>query len=339
MRFYATALLLLAGSTGAATHPRFAARLLGATSGFATSIAIDSRGTIYYTAQNGNLLRFENGQSALVAHVVTDGISDSGLLGMALRDDNTAVVHYTTPAQIADVISTVDLTTGRETILQSLVADKDVPARGSPAEHHGGNPSVGSDGSIFVGIGDYNGYQIAAKPEWNAGKIFRIHPDGTLEQFARGLRNPFGMVWDAANQRLIATDNGDVGNDEINIVHSGDFLGWPYTEGTKPPIEGAVPPIYTFPMTVAPTGMIALSGRSSMLSRGYLIGAFVTKTIYWVPDIDVRPLPDPMPLANNVPDGVIDMAEAPNGDILFVTGKAIYKLVPLRVRVVRGNQR
>jgi glucose/arabinose dehydrogenase len=311
-------------------------QLLGTTSGFASSIVVDSIGTIYYTTTAGNLFRFADGRSVLVAHVVTNAAGDSGLLGMALRNDHTAVVHYTAPGQVADIISEIDLTTGRETILQSLICDKDLPARGSPPEHHGGNPMVAADGSIFVGIGDYGGGAIAALPEWNAGKIFRIHADGTLEQFARGFRNPFSMVWDAANQRLIGTDNGDIGNDEINIVHRGDFCGWPYTEGTKPAVEGAVPPIYTWPMTVAPTGMIALSGRNSALSRGYLIGGFVTKTIYYVADIDARPLPDPIPLIAKQSDGVIGIAEAPHGEVLFITGKAVYKLMgPLRVRAVR----
>jgi glucose/arabinose dehydrogenase len=340
MRFWVFALLLLPRPTTAATLTGFGLERLGPTSGFATSIAIDSRGTVYYTSTNGNLFRFENGQSALVAHVVTQAIGDSGLLGMALRDDNTAVVHYTTAGQVADIISTIDLTTGREAVLQSLICDKELPARGSPAEHHGGNPSIGSDGSIFVGIGDYGGGEIAALPDWNGGKVFRIHPDGTLEQFARGFRNPFGMVWDAANQRLIATDNGDIGNDEINIVHQGDFCGWPFTEGSKPPVDGAVPPVYTFPVTVAPTGMIALSGRNPTLSRGYLIAAFVTKAIYYVADIDLRPLPEPTPIISNETEGVIGLAEAPNGDILFITGQAIYKLhVPHRIRAVRKYAR
>jgi hypothetical protein len=338
MRYQILIFLLCLRSVTAATLPGFRVERLGQTSGFATSIVLDSRGTIYYTSLSGNLFRFQNGQSALVAHVVTQAIGDSGLLGMTLRDDNTAVVHYTTPGQVADIVSTIDLTTGREIVLQSLTCDKDQPSRGSPPEHHGGNPSVASDGSIFVGIGDYGGGAIAALPEWNGGKIFRIYPDGTLEQFARGFRNPFGMAWDAANHRLIVTDNGDIGNDEINVVHRGDFCGWPYTEGSKPPIDGAVPPIYTFPMTVAPTGMIALSGRNPTLARGYLITAFVTRAIYYVPDVDQRPLPDPTRLISHETEGIIDLAEAPNGDILFITGQALYKLhVPNRIRAVRNG--
>jgi glucose/arabinose dehydrogenase len=327
MRAPLALLLFAAASARAAALPGFRVQLLGMTAGFASSIAIDSHSTIYYTSTAGNLFRFSDGQSKLVAQVNTVAEGDSGLLGLALRDDNTAIVHYTTPRETADIVSKIDLTTGAETILQTFVCDKDVPQRGSSPEHHGGNPSVAEDGSIFVGIGDYGGGLIAALPEWNGGKIFRLFPDGRVEQFARGLRNPFDMAWDAANQRLIATDNGDIGNDEINVVHQGDFLGWPFTEGTKPPIEGAVGPIYVFPMTVAPTGLAALSGRNSMFPRGYLLGGFVTKAIYYIPDIDARPLPDPIAVIRGETGYIIDVAQAPDGSVYFVSGSAIYKLI------------
>jgi glucose/arabinose dehydrogenase len=241
------------------------------------------------------------------------------------------VLHYTTPGQIADVLSAVDLTTGAETILHTFVCDIEFPARGSPSEHHGGNPIVGSDGSIFVGIGDYGGGLIASLPEWNGGKIFRLDPSGAVTQFARGFRNPFDMSWDAANQRLIATDNGAAVDDEINIVHQGDYCGWPFTMGNGLAIDGAVAPIYVFPTIVAPTGIIAVSGRNTMLQHGYLLAAFVTKALYYILDIDSRPLPDPIVLIRGETGPIIDVAEAPNGDVYFATGNAVYQLiVPMR---------
>jgi len=45
-------------------------------------------------------------------HVDTVANGDSGLLGMALRDDHTAAVHYTTPAVTADVVSLETLRLG-----------------------------------------------------------------------------------------------------------------------------------------------------------------------------------------------------------------------------------
>src|SRR5438132_12132748 len=146
MKSFTLALFLAAASATASHLPGFGVQLLGATSGFASSIAIDSHGTIYYTTTDGNLFRFDGGQSSLIAQVTTVAGGDSGLLGMALRDDTTAVVHYTTPNQIADVLSMIDLTTGKETILQSFVDDKDFPERHSSLGHNGCSPTVASDG-------------------------------------------------------------------------------------------------------------------------------------------------------------------------------------------------
>src|SRR5205085_3303849 len=212
------ALILLLGSftAPAVVLPGVAVKLLGPTSGFASSIVVDSRGTIYYTTTKGDIFRFAAGQSALIAHVNTVADGDSGLLGMALRDDRTAAVHYTTPLITAEVISLIDLDTGSETILHSFADDPDVAERSVPGEHHGGNPTVAADGSVFVGIGDFNDGFLAPDPHWIAGKIWRVRPNGFAEPFARGFRNPFDMWWDAAHQRLIATDNGVSNDDEIN---------------------------------------------------------------------------------------------------------------------------
>jgi glucose/arabinose dehydrogenase len=319
-------LLLLLGSFAAraAALPGFAVKFLGSAAGFPTSIAVDSKGVIYYTTTKGDIFRLDDGQSIFVARVNTVAEGDSGLLGMALRDDRTAAVHYTTPNQTADVVALIDLETGEETILHSFDCDVEMPSRGSPAEHHGGNPAVAPDGSVFVGIGDFNNGYLAPDLKWNAGKIFRVHPDGRAELFALGFRNPFDMSWDDARQRLIATDNGVAADDEINIVTAGGYYGWPHTMGSRPNIDGAVAPVYSFPSVIAPTGITALSGRNPILRRGYLLGAFVTSALYWIPDIDA---PAPIALIENEAKFVIDVAEGPKGEIYLVAAKGVYQLV------------
>src|SRR5258706_1448298 len=151
--------VVLTAAAHASTLPGFRVQKLGSVAGgeFLSSLAVDSKGAIDYTTTRGNVYRFAPEGSTLLAHVDTVGVGDSGLLGMALRDDRTAIVHYTTPNQTYDVISSIDLITGAESVLLSLVADKDYPSRGSAAEHHGGNPIVTGDGTIYVGIGDYGG--------------------------------------------------------------------------------------------------------------------------------------------------------------------------------------
>lgn len=333
--------LVFAASLLAATLPGVRVEQLGATAGFATSIAIDSHNNIYYTSQGGGVLRFDpvTKQSFPIAQVDTFVAGDSGLLGMALLDDQTAVVHYTTPGQAEDIVSTIDLTTGAETVLHRFIDDSSWPGRYTAGEHHGGNPSVADDGTIFVGLGDFGGGLIASLPDWSAGKIWRIYPDGHAEQFARGLRNPFDMWFDTRTQRLFVPDNGAAADDELNLITTGAYCGWPFTAGKGPAVDGGTSPMYVFPRIVAPTGVVHLSGHNRILNRGYLVGAFVTKAIYWIPDVDVRPLPDPIPVIQGETSFVIDVAESRDGEIYFTTGNAIYHLAITapRLRAVRAG--
>lgn len=293
---------------------------------FVSSIAVDSTGQVYYSTTSGRILR--GGQT--VATVATDAMGNSGLIGMALESDDSAVVHYTTPNQTADVIARIDLRTGRETLIHEFVCDIEVPSRGSNPEHHGGNPIVAPDGSIFVAIGDYGSFAIAARPEWNAGKVFRIRPDGSVEQFARGFRNPFDMAWDAANERLFIPDNGDANDDEINVIQAGAFCGWPFTMGNGPEVEGAVKPVYVWPSIVAPTGVVAPKNR--WMKGGYLIGTFVGRTIFFVKDGGT-----PVSLIDAPVGSIVDVAETPDGRILFTTGFALYELVMPQAGDCDGN--
>jgi glucose/arabinose dehydrogenase len=319
-------IFLLSATADAATLPGFHVQLVQATAGFITALAADSQGTIYYSIKSGDIVRAGLAPT-VVAHLPTVGEGNSGLIGLALRDDRTAIVHYTTPRQTYDVVSAVDLTTGVETEIHRFATDRDFPERGASTEHHGGNLTIAPDGSIFLAIGDYGVGIVASEVDWNGGKVWRILPDGTAVQFARGFRNPFDLAWDAAAQRIIVTDNGDAVDDEIDVVAQGDDCGWPYTAGKQPAAAGVRTPAYVFPAVVAPTGLAELSGRNPILRRGYLLGSYVAKALYYVPDVYAQPMRDPVAVIQGETDPIIDVIEAPNGDIYFATGFGIYKLI------------
>ena len=328
MRFVVPAVaVLLAFSSQAGTLPGFRAERIGSIEGFPTSIAIDSASRIYYTTTDGAVYRFNGVSSDRIATVHTDGEGNSGLLGMALRDDDTAIVHYTTPHQTHDVISAIDLRDGSETILHQFIGDIEMPGRPTPSEHHGGNPTIAPDGTIYVGIGDYSWSFISPDRAWNGGKIARIAPDGTITQFARGLRNPFDLAWDDKTRRLIVADNGPVGGDEIHIIEEDADCGWPHTYGTLPPVAGAAAPDYVFPTTTAPTGVLLLNGAQPHMRRGFLVGSFVARTIFYFDG------GQPLKLIEKETAAVIDLAQARDGRIFFITGgftpgsSAIYQLV------------
>jgi glucose/arabinose dehydrogenase len=334
--------LILAGTVRAATLPGFTVETLARAQGFVSSVVTDSHGTIYFTTTDGWIHRIDGSEATKVAALPTRAGGNGGLLGMALLDDDTAVVHYTTwddtpgglEQVLDDVVSRVDLHTGGESVLHTFVCDVTMRENGASSEHHGGNLTVAPDGSIFLGIGEYGGHIIAQKPEWNAGKIWRIDAQGNATQWALGLRNPYDLAWDPELDRVVVGDNGDDGGDEIHIIEQGDNCGWPMTYGNNPPMAGAVAPVYVFPQTVAPTGVLRLSGANPMLRHGYLVGAFVTSAIYYFPSM-VQPVGAPVAIVKDFDEYVIDVTQTPDGDILFATagmaGTAIRRLrMPLR---------
>src|SRR6185436_835339 len=208
---FLTPLLFLAASLHAATLPGFRVETVADVPGFVSSVATDSHGVIYCTNTSGVVFRIDGGQAIPVASLPTQAGGNGGLLGMALVDDTTAAIHYTTwfaERVLDDVVSLVNLRSGAETVLHDFVCDIEQRERGASSEHHGGNPTVASDGTIFVGIGEYNDFSLAQKPEWNGGKIFRLDRHGTATQFARGLRNPYDLAWDPELERIVVGDNG-----------------------------------------------------------------------------------------------------------------------------------
>jgi len=336
-----TLLFLLLGTALHATIlPGFRVETIANVPGIVSSVVIDSHGVIYCTTTSGTLYRIDREQPVVVAAFPTHDGGNGGLLGMALLDDRTAAVHYTTwsaaDSVLDDVISTVDLATGAETVLHTFVCDIELRERGASAEHHGGNPTVAPDGAIFVGIGEYNDFSLAQKSEWNAGKIFRVERDGRAIQFARGVRNPYDLAWDPELNRLVVSDNGPTAGDELHIIEAGSNCGWPDTFGHEPQTGDSDAPAYVFPATVAPTGLLRLAPNANpLLRRGYLSGAFVTRALYYFPDVAARPITDPLPIIDEFNEAVIDVAQAPNGEIYFAAStfppaSRIHRLVPPR---------
>jgi glucose/arabinose dehydrogenase len=330
--------LVLSLALQAETLPGFRVETLATVPGFVGSVVTDSTGTVYCTTTDGWIHRIDGGQSVPVAAVPTRAGGNGGLLGMALLDDATAIVHYTTwegSLVLDDVIAEVELATGALRVLKAFPGDIELRERGVSDEHHGGNPIVAPDGSIFVGIGEYGVFAPAQDPKWNGGKIWRLDRDGNARQFARGVRNPYDLAWDPLLGRLVFSDNGPNAGDEIHVIQDGDNAGWPQTYGNQPQFEGSVAPVYVFPKTVAPTGLVRLGGANEMLAHGYLSAAFVTKALYYFDDLTATPVAAPVAIVNDFSQSVIDVTEGPHGEIYFATAagstSAIHRLhVPPR---------
>lgn len=96
--------------------------------------------------------------------------------------------------------------------------------------------------------------------------ILRFNPDsGSVEKYADGLRNPYGLAIDA-NGTIFATDNGpDFGPpDEFHRITPGGQHGYPWYDCdvcfTPPEGTTVIPPLYNFPAHSSPTGATAYLG-------------------------------------------------------------------------------
>lgn len=323
MKRIASLILFAAWSASAATLPGFALEPHAKTDGFFTSLAFDSKDRMYATVTDGRILRLDGNALTTVAQVPTAVEGNAVLLGIAMQDDNHAIAHYVKPDMTAEVVGRVDLTTGEVTEIANIVSNGGRPVS---SEHHGGNPTIGPDGTIYFGIGDLGGGPGAQNPLSPAGKIYAISPNGAARIFANGVRNPYDMLYDAEMKKLIVPDNGPTGDDEITYVSEGDNLGWPWTMGNQPPVDGTVPPVYVFPTTVAPTGVAKITETGYMRSGGLLLMAFVPQTMYYFPAI-TSPLADPIPILQKDAGLVLDVAQNSRGEIWFLSNNTVYRLL------------
>lgn len=97
--------------------------------------------------------------------------------------------------------------------------------------HNTRNIAFGPKGELFLAEGSMD--NVGEDPLPHAA-VSRVLPDGTLEAFATGLRNPVGLAFRPGTDDLYVTVNERdmLGNnlvpDYFTRIGKGDFFGWPY---------------------------------------------------------------------------------------------------------------
>lgn len=153
--------------------------------------------------------------------------------------------------------------------------------------HAANGIAFGPDGMGYVGVGaradhgeilDGSGRQDELHPL--EASILRFNPDsGEVSVYARGLRNPYDIAWDA-NGTLWATDNApDYGPpEEVHRIVPGAEHGYPWydcdTCFSPPPGVEVLPPTYTFVPHSSPTGITVY--KASQFPSNYYNNKFVT---------------------------------------------------------------
>ncbi len=146
---------------------------------------------------------------------------------------------------------------------------------GTPAGNHmGGNMRFGTDGKLYISIGENavtSNSQLLTNPK---GKIIRLNSNGTIPTdnpfyddgnpstgnddriWCYGLRNSFDLAFSPVNDSLYASENGSSSYDEVNFIRKGKNYGWPICQGYCSPYN----PAYQQPMAVWSSPLPALTG-------------------------------------------------------------------------------
>jgi glucose/arabinose dehydrogenase len=138
--------------------------------------------------------------------------------------------------------------------------------------HQQDNVVVGPDGRLYFGSGST--CDVCRERDRRSAAILSVRPDGAdLRVFASGLRNPFGLAFQARTGRLyVSVNNADnLGDDEpaesIVIASAGAHFGWPdcwpswASRRLVGSCRGVTPPLAYLEPHSSPNGLAFWRGR------------------------------------------------------------------------------
>ncbi len=177
-------------------------------------------------------------------------IGEGGLLGMALHpgfSENQWMYLYFTTRSGDNLINRVErYRFERDRLSEKTIIIDNIPGA---VNHDGGRIAFGSDGYLYITTGDAGKSNLAQDIKSLAGKILRLKDDGSIPAdnpfgnavYSYGHRNSQGLTWDNKGN-LWATEHGQSGFDELNLIEKGKNYGWPVIQGdeTKTGMENPI---------------------------------------------------------------------------------------------------
>lgn len=280
-----------------------------------------------------------------------DGLQ-SIVLDPNFQESNFFYVFYTelpTNGSESNVIVRYTEVNGVGTDRQELLR---IPVENSSHQHNGGRMRFGSDGFLYVSVGDMQHYAAAQDISRPQGKIHRFivvddnlfaapdNPFAGNSMWAYGLRNVFGFDFDPITNEMFATENGPGCDDEINLIMKGQNYNW----GTLPTFDyntycdlpnrgaGSVQPLISFTPTIAPTGILIYDGDAFPQWHGQLFYcSFNHQQLLHIELNDARTAfaSEPVLVSTDPQPGcAIELAEGPDGYIYYSGIIGIYRVIP-----------
>ena len=152
--------------------------------------------------------------------------------------------------------------------------------------HFGSKLAFGTDGSLYMTIGERGDRQRAQNLAIHGGKVLRLtadgapHPDNPFiktpgykpEIFTYGNRNAQGLAIHPRTGAVWANEHGPQGGDELNILVAGKNYGWPVASygreygpngaliSQHPTKEGVEEPLLTWLPSIGISGLLFYTG-------------------------------------------------------------------------------
>jgi glucose/arabinose dehydrogenase len=209
-----------------------------------------------------------------VARIEVSARGEGGLLGLRLdprfEDNRFVYVYYTTEDGMR--LARHRFVDGR--LPEDAVLLDDIRAG---IIHDSGRIGFGPDDQLYVATGDAGQEQLAQDPDSLNGKFLRLTPEqyrgdgGDPQIVSLGHRNPQGLDWQPGTDRLVATEHGPTGDDEINEIREDENYGWPLVTGEDHGRFTA--PLVVYEDTIAPSGATFVTQRGSAWTGDYLVAA------------------------------------------------------------------
>ncbi|QIN85090.1 hypothetical protein GBA63_08115 [Rubrobacter tropicus] len=211
-------------------------------------------GRIFVAQQGGNLRVVKDGRLLPRPFVSlnVDSRGERGLLGVTLdpdfADNRYVYVYHTVKSPRVHNRVTRFTAFGDRAAAGSRRTILDLDNLSARTNHNGGAMHFGTDGKLYVAVGENAEASNAQTLRNLKGKMLRINKDGTIPAdnpfygaaagknraiWARGLRNPFSFAIQRGTTKMFINDVGQRTWEEINRGARGANYGWPRHEGPE----------------------------------------------------------------------------------------------------------
>jgi glucose/arabinose dehydrogenase len=309
---------------------------------FATQIRFAPDGRLFYTELTGRVAYYPSltSQTSVTWTTLNAGSGgERGVHGLELHPD------YPDSPFVYIAYSNGPTNTERLVRFRDQLGEATSPAifidySASADHHHGGRVAFGPDGMIYLTHGDQEDPAAAQNVGDVRGKIMRLGRGGkpapgnpwgpTNPAAAYGVRNPFGLCFDAVDGTGYFTENGPDCDDEINLLTVGTNYGWGPNDPCFGTPAGTRAPLATFNPTIAPTGCAVYRGGvyPGRWDGSLFFGGWNSGFLYRVRFVPGRPdLVDTLDVFADLADNILDVSVGPDGFLWVSTPTRVVRII------------